>query len=151
VWGSVHVRGIAIPPFWPKLSKTQFTYVAMMLQIQHIWIDSLCIYVYRRWKKPLRNLRFGPPFSEGFLFPSRISKPFLSAFASPYLILCLYPCILALKCMDFTLSQPHPESKMKLFPTITIPLASHNHRWPQSGAADQPRWKWKGKNLLRLP
>jgi len=53
----------------------------------HLRIDAICIYIYRHGKKPLKNLRFGTPFSEGFLFPSRISKPLLSAFATPCLFL----------------------------------------------------------------
>lgn len=39
-----------------------------------IWVDAVCVYVHRHRKKYLRNLRFGPQFSEGFLFRSRISK-----------------------------------------------------------------------------
>jgi hypothetical protein len=34
------------------------------------WIHAICIYVYQHRKKPFRNLRFGPPFSEGFFFNS---------------------------------------------------------------------------------
>ena len=46
-----------------------------------IWIDALCLYFDRYQTEYLRNLRFGPLFSEGFHFASRINS---SAFASPY-------------------------------------------------------------------
>jgi hypothetical protein len=41
-------------------------------------------------------------------------------------ILCLDPCILALKCMNFTFRQPYPESKMKIFLVISIPFINLN-------------------------
>ena len=61
------------------------------------WADAICIYVYRHRKKSLRNLRFGRPFSEGVLFPSRINKPPFIRLRDALPILYLDPCILTMK------------------------------------------------------
>jgi hypothetical protein len=39
-------------------------------RVRRLWIDAICIYSYRTATKHLRNLRFMPPFSEGFDFVS---------------------------------------------------------------------------------
>jgi len=67
-----------------------------------VWADAIYIYVYRHRKKTLRNLRFGPLFSEGFLF-IRLCD------ALPIPSLDLY--ILTLKWTNFTFRRPF--SKLK--------------------------------------
>jgi hypothetical protein len=52
-----------------------------------LWVDAICIYVYRHRKKPLRNLRLGPPISEGFFFQDGLVNRLLLAFATPCLFL----------------------------------------------------------------
>jgi hypothetical protein len=64
---------------------------------QAILIDAICLYVGGYRRKYHRNLRFGPPFSEGFRFASRVNTSlFINfAFASPYLFfVSIYVCLL---------------------------------------------------------
>jgi hypothetical protein len=89
-----------------------------------LWIDAICLYVDRYQRKYHRNLRFGPLFSEGFRLARRIR--ILSVFVSPYLFFCHDPCIFALKCTNSTFRRLYPESKIKLFPAISIPLINVN-------------------------
>jgi hypothetical protein len=92
----------------------------------YYWIDALCIYVYRHRKKTLRNLRFGPLFSEGFLFPSRISKPLFIRLCDALPILSLDLYILTVKWTNFNFRRPFSKFEMKLFLNISIPLINLN-------------------------
>jgi hypothetical protein len=89
------------------------------------WVDAICIYVDGHREKTLRNLRLGPPFSEGLHFPSRINSLLLSAFASSYLFLSrsMYPYF---EVHGFTIHRRFSISRMKLCPNIEILLIKLN-------------------------
>lgn len=91
------------------------------LGYRNLWIDSLCIFAYRSWRKYQRKSRFGPLISEKFRsasqFTHRLYTP--SRRLTDYLLIYVFP----LKYTKIFLPRElFPDSKVKLFPTISILL-----------------------------
>ena len=111
----------------PQQSRGSIARTTKLSRDMLLWAERLCIYVYRHGRKPLRNWRFGSLYSEGCLFPSRISKPFFIRLCDALPILdigsrSMYPYF---EVDEFQLSL-FSKSEMKLFPNISIPLINLN-------------------------